>query len=194
VLHRPGVLWEVLAMLLGVGALLGGWAPASTLDWQPGLVASEPWRAWSAAFVHWSAWHLGVNLLGCALVGALGRAAALPVRATLAWCLAWPLGHLGLLTEPGLAHYGGLSGVLHAGVAVAGCWLAVAARGRPRAIGLAMLTGLAIKIVLEDPFGEPLVHPGGWDIAIAPRAHATGALAGAVAAGIALIGRRQSAG
>jgi hypothetical protein len=83
--------------------------------------------------------------------------------------------------------------VLHAGVAVAGWWLAVTARGRTRAIGLAVLAGLALKLVLEDPFGAPLARPVGWDIALAPLAHATGALAGSVAAWGALIGRRQSA-
>jgi rhomboid family GlyGly-CTERM serine protease len=192
-LRRPGRAWVALSLLLGAGALLGWWAPAAALDWQPARAFTQPWRAWSAAFVHWSALHLGANLLGVALVAALGQAAALPARAALAWCLAWPLGHLGLLLEPALAHYGGLSGVLHAGVAVAGWWLVVAARGRPRAVGLAVLAGLALKLVLEDPFGAPLARPAGWDIAIAPLAHATGALAGSLAAWGALVGRRQSA-
>lgn len=174
----PGAAWVVLAALLALGALLAWWAPAPSLDWQPGAVAREPWRAFSAAFVHWSALHLGANLLGSGLVAALGRTAGLPARAALAWAVAWPLTHLALLAQPALAHYGGLSGVLHAGVAVAGWWLLLRQRGRPRAIGAALVAGLAIKVALEDPFGAPLVHAAGWDIAIAPLAHAAGALAG----------------
>jgi rhomboid family GlyGly-CTERM serine protease len=191
-LVEPGRAWVALAVLLGAGALLGWWLPAMLLDWQPALAWREPWRAWSAAFVHWSALHLGANLLACVLVAALGRVARLPVSAALAWLCAWPFVHLGLLAEPALAHYGGLSGVLHAAVAVAGWWLAVRARGRARAIGLALLAGLVVKLVLEDPFGAPLARPAGWDIAIAPLAHATGVLAGSLAAGAALIAGRQS--
>ena len=37
--------------------------------------------------------------------------------------LARPLTQLGLLMRPDLLHYGGLSGVLHAGVAAAALWL-----------------------------------------------------------------------
>ena len=194
-LREPGHAWVLLAGLLGAGAL-GGWVvPAATIDWQPVLAAREPWRALTAAFVHWSALHLLANLAGLALVAALGRAAALPPRAALAWLLAWPLTHLGLLAEPALAHYGGLSGVLHAAVAVAACWLALAARGRDRVIGAALLVGLVLKVALEDPFGAPLAHRAGWDIAIAPLAHASGAIAGGAMALLLLVlraARRQS--
>ncbi len=184
-LGPPGRAWATLAALLGTGALCAWAVPAGLLDWQPALAAREPWRLFSAAFVHWSTLHLGANLLGCVLVAALGRAAALPPVAALAWLVAWPLTHLALLAQPALAHYGGLSGVLHAGVAVAAPWLLVHHRGRPRAVGAALLAGLVLKVVLEDPLGAPHVRPAGWDIAIAPFAHAAGALAGALLGGIA---------
>lgn len=178
--RAPGGAWTALAGLLGVGALVAWWLPSPWLDWQPAAFGREPWRALSAAFVHWSALHLGANLLGGVLVAALGRVAGLPARAALAWAAAWPLTHLGLLAQPALAHYGGLSGVLHAGVAVAAWWLVLRTSGRSRSIGAALLAGLAIKVGLEDPFGAPLVHPAGWDIAVAPLAHASGAIAGTV--------------
>lgn len=184
-LRPPGRAWTALAALLGAGALCAWALPAGWLDWQPGRAMREPWRLFSAAFVHWSALHLGANLLGCLLVAALGRAAALPAAAALAWLAAWPLTHLALLAQPALAHYGGLSGVLHAGVAVAALWLVVRQRGRPRAVGAALLAGLALKVLLEDPLGAPLVRPAGWDIAIAPLAHAAGAVAGALLGGLA---------
>jgi len=191
-LRTPGAAWSALAALAAVGALAGWWLPAAWLDWQPARAAAEPWRAVTAAFVHWSAQHLGANLLGVVLVAALGRVARLPWAAALAWLAAWPLVQLGLLLQPALAHYGGLSGVLHAGVAVAGTWLVVEGHARSRAIGAALLGGLAAKVLLERPWAGALAHPSGWDIALAPLAHASGAAAGVLAAALALALRRQS--
>jgi rhomboid family GlyGly-CTERM serine protease len=180
-----------LAALLAAGSVLAWWLPAPLLDWQPGLALDEPWRAITAAFAHWSELHLGVNLLGVAVVAALGIAARLPAPAALAWLLAWPLTHVGLAVQPTLLHYGGLSGVLHAGVAVAALWLLVCDSGRRRAIAAAVLAGLVLKILLEAPWGPALRHGGGWDIATAPIAHATGAIAGLLCAGVALMLRRH---
>jgi hypothetical protein len=213
-LAEPGRAWLLLALLAAVGTLLAWWLPANSLDWQPAAAAAEPWRAVTGARVHWSPQHLVANLAGCAVVAALGWVARLPARAALAWAVAWPATQWGLLGWPALAHYGGLSGVLHAGVAVAGLWLVAAppalppegpagsaageagardtARGpdqRPaalRRIGAAILAGLAVKLVLEEPWG-PLLRPlAGWDIAAAPIAHALGSLAGLAAAGLLL--------
>ena len=181
-LAEPGRAWVALAALLGAGALAGWFVPAAVWDWQPALAFTEPWRSWTAAFVHWSPLHLGANGLGLALVAALGVVAQAPLRMALAWFIAWPLLHLGLLLQPALLHYGGLSGVLHAGVAVAALQLLLAERGRRRAIAAALLAGLAVKIGLETPWGPPLRHPADWDIAIAPLAHATGAAVGALLA------------
>ena len=56
---------------------------------------------------------------------------------------------------------------------------------RERRIGMALLAGLALKVASESPWGAPLRYPSGWDIAVAPLAHASGALAGALCAGVA---------
>lgn len=196
-LDRGGRAWVAFAALLMLGSLLAWWLPATTLDWQPALAASQPWRAWTAVFVHWSALHLGANLGAAAVVAAFGAAARVPARLALAWCAAWPLTHWGLLLQPALAHYGGLSGVLHAGVAIVVLWLLVAERGSRRAIGAAVLVGLVVKIVTEQPWGAPLRVGDGWDIAVAPLAHLTGASAGALCAALALglrwARRRESA-
>jgi rhomboid family GlyGly-CTERM serine protease len=186
-----GGAWLLLAALLGAGAAIGWALPSPWIDWQPGRAPAEPWRALSAAFVHWSPRHLAANLAGLALVAALGWAARLPAAAALAWALAWPAGHALLALEPALRHYGGLSGVLHAGVAVAAAWLLLCpADGRQRAVGAAVAAVLALKIGLERPWGDVLQHPAGWDIAVAPLAHATGAAAGALAG--ALAARREA--
>jgi rhomboid family GlyGly-CTERM serine protease len=183
--------WLGLAALLGAGALAGWGVPAPWLDWQPERAASEPWRALTAAFVHWSPLHLGANLLATATVAVFGHLARLPLRITLAWAAAWPLTHFGLLLRPELAHYGGLSGVLHAGVAASTLALVVLERGRRQAIGAAVLAGLGVKLLLEAPWGPALRTGGGWDIATAPIAHATGAVAGWLCAGVALAWRRR---
>jgi len=189
--------------VLAGGAVLGWWLPAALLDWQPGLALAQPWRLVTAAWVHWSVGHLAANLAGVLVVAALGMAARLPARAAAALVLAWPLTHAGLWVQPALAHYGGASGVLHAAVAVAACWLVVSPRpaavdgvGAPgmapaaarqqRAIGLAIVAGLSIKVLLEAPWAGPTVSVRGWDIAVAPVAHASGAIAGAVLALLAL--------
>lgn len=193
-MNTPGHAWARLAAAFGAAALLGWWLPAPLLDWQPALALHEPWRAFSAAFVHWSEKHLAANLAGCAVLAALGLAARLPPRAALAWLLAWPLGHAALAVQPALAHYGGLSGVLHAGVAVAAAWLVVTASGTRRGIGAAVGAGMLLKVLLEEPWGPPLRLGGGWDIATAPLAHATGAIAGLLCAALLLaLPQRQAA-
>ena len=152
----PGRLWAGLAALLAAASLLAWWLPAEGLDWQPTRAATEPWRAWTAAFVHWSPTHLTINLIGTVVVAALGLAARLPARVAVAWAVAWPLTQAGLWLRPELAHYGGLSGVLHAGVACAAAWLVLAARERQQAIGLAIALGLTLKVLTEAPWKVPV--------------------------------------
>lgn len=184
--------WAGLAALLIVGAL-GAWLlPSVWLDWQPDQVGAQPWRTLSAAWVHWSLQHLGANLWAAVVVGAYGWAAGLPSRATWAWAAAWPLTHLGLLWRPELQHYGGLSGVLHAGVAVTTLWLLLTPEPRRRVIGAVVALGLVIKLLTEQPWGPALQHSAEWDIAVVPLAHTTGAGAGLLCAALAWAGRRQS--
>lgn len=146
-----------------------------TLAWVPALAWSEPWRWWSAAWVHLSLLHLLANLAGAALVLLLGWVARLPREAAWAWALAWPLTHLGLLFAPDLQRYGGLSGVLHAGVAVAAvAMMRAAPLRRERVLGGLLLAGLCAKVLGERAWAHTLVTPPGWDIAVAPLAHASG--------------------
>jgi rhomboid family GlyGly-CTERM serine protease len=175
-----------VCVLLATGSAAAWWLPAPWLDWQPAQ-AAQAWRWWTAGFVHWSPLHLAANAAGLLAVALLGRAAALPAAAAVAWALAWPLTHGALLARPALAHYGGLSGVLHAGVAVAAAWLLVAGRGRRRAIGAAIAAVLALKLAGERPLGPLLQQPAGWDIAVAPLAHLTGAVAGFVLGAVAAV-------
>ena len=186
-IDRPGRAWCSVALALGLGSAIVAAVPSAValstaFDWQPVLVWREPWRAWSAAFVHYSALHLAANACGLVLVAALGWTVRAPPRLALAWLAAWPLTQLGLLAQPALLHYGGLSGVLHAGVAVAALHLVWRGARSERWIGAALLGGLALKVLSEAPWGAPLRHPPGWDIAVAPAAHACGLVAGVLCA------------
>ena len=164
--------------LLMLGSVLAWWLPAAALDWQPEQAWQQPWRMLTAAWVHWSPVHLGLNLLAAAVVGAFGWAARVTLAQAGAWLVAWPLTHLGLLIQPELAHYGGLSGVLHAGIALVCLGLLGSGPGARRWVGAAVATGLVCKLWSEQPWGPALQQWPGWDIALAPVAHASGAAAG----------------
>jgi len=190
-LAERALAWSALAVALAFGAVLAWPVERTLIDWQPALAAAQPWRAFSAAFVHYSALHLAVNLAGALLVGALGQVASVPLRCVAAWLLAWPLTQLGLLLQPELLHYGGLSGVLHAGVAVVVVHLIVAGTRVQRRIAWALGAGLVLKVLMEAPWQGPALRTSpDWDIALAPFAHATGVIAGVVCSALAEAWRR----
>lgn len=176
--------WGGMALLLAAAALVAWPLPRAVLMWNGPDALGQPWRWWTAAAVHWSGLHLGANLLGCVVVAWFGLAARVPDRLCWAWFAAWPLTHLALVVRPELTSYGGLSGVLHAGVAIVAFHLARREHGRRRAIGWAVLAGLTLKIVLERPWGPVLVAVPEWNFLLAPWAHGAGALIGLAGAAI----------
>lgn len=184
---RPYAAWVGLAAAFAACALLGWPVTREAIDWQPARAFSEPWRTLTPIGVHYSVAHLVGNLAGVALAGVGGVAAMVPTRLAWAWLAAWPLTHLGLLVRPELQHYGGLSGVVHAGIAIIVVW--VLATGRTlaqRVVGVAVAIALGAKLMSEAPWGATLRQPAGWDITVAPLVHTTGALAGALCALVAL--------
>ncbi len=176
--------WLGLAALLVAGAVFGWPLDHERWDWQPALVGSQPWRLFSAIAVHYSLAHLAANLAGVALVAALGVSARVTLPIVWAWAFAWPMTHLGLLADPGLAHYGGLSGVLHAGVAVATWHLVRDSTGTRRNIGAAVMIGLIVKVLSESPWAGAH-HDAVLGISVVPLAHAAGLLAGLLCAAVA---------
>ena len=141
-LRVDGGAWALLAALLCSGAIVVtaicagsagalGQAPlARALDWRPALGLHQPWRLWTCAWVHASAEHLLVNVAGAIVVAFVGWRGRLPATAALAWLAAWPLVQVAMATLGAerlaavMPRYDGLSGVLHAGVMVAGLSLA----------------------------------------------------------------------
>ena len=189
---RPGTLgWWTVAACLALGSLAAWWVDAARLDWQPDLAATQPWRWWTGAWVHWSWGHLAANLTGTALIGALGARAHADRADAWAWFAAWPITQLGLLLQPALLRYGGLSGVLHAGVVIAAIGLVQRESGLRRGVGALILAGVALKVGLEQPWQGPLRETPGWSIAIAPAAHLSGAVAGLLCGLAAVSWRRR---
>jgi rhomboid family GlyGly-CTERM serine protease len=176
---RSARAWWLLTALLMLVALGGQLVARTFIDWQPALAWSEPWRWWTPVAVHYGLLHLLANLLGAAALAWLASSARIDAAMTAAWALAWPLTHLGLALRPDLLHYGGLSGVLHAGVAVIGVHLLRERRG---AWGAALLAGLGLKLLLEQPWGPAAQRVSGWNIAVAPWSHLSGAVAGVLCA------------
>lgn len=140
------------------------------------------WSWWSTAWLHGSDAHLWRNLFGAGLILLMGALSDVSPRDALAWFLAWPLTHLGMLMEPTLTSYVGLSGVLHAGVAI----VALANLHHPRrpshrVVGTVLLAWLAGKLFMENPWAHRLVLSEASAINVAPWAHLSGALAGLMA-------------
>ncbi|MDR7333116.1 rhombosortase [Roseateles asaccharophilus] len=175
--------WLALCAVLAVLSLLAWPLPREALDWQPGLVATQSWRVVTAAFVHLTPLHLAANLAGCAVLALLGWRAGLGRREALAGVVALPLVQLGLLLRPELQRYAGLSGELHALAAIAALTL-LTRRSRDHFIGAAVVIGLIVKLVLEHPLGPALRATPGFDFAVAPFAHLSGAVAGLIAWGM----------
>lgn len=178
--RASAVPWLCTCAALMLASLLAWTAERTLLDWQPARAWAEPWRWCSAALVHLSALHLWLNLLAAALVAAYGWAARVNAAVTWAWVASMPFTHLALLAQPQLLHYGGLSGVLHGGVAAVSVWLAVRGNGGERTVGWLMLIGQAVKLLLERSWDAALQTPPELDVAVAPLAHASGSLAGAL--------------
>jgi len=188
--ERAGVLWLRLCALLALASLAAWTVDSGLIDWQPQRWP-EAWRWWTAALVHFTPLHLGANLLAAALVAAYGWAARVPGVVALAWMLSWPFTQLALLAKPELLHYGGLSGVLHGGVAAVTLWLVLRGHGAQRTVGWLMLAGQSVKLLVEEPWGAAVHAPGELDVAVAPLAHASGSIAGALCTALALTLRRQ---
>lgn len=186
---RASAAWAALALALVAASLAAVALDPATLarlDWRRAVAENEPWRAWTAAVVHANGSHLAANAAGALLVGAYGVVARVPWRSTIAWLLTWPATQaLLVVLAPSLARYVGLSGVLHAGIAVAALHVALTAGaglGRRRAIGAATFAIVVAKVLLETPW-EPTLRPSdALGIDVAPAAHAAGLLAGTVAA------------
>lgn len=154
--------------------------PAADLVLRPDAGWHQPpWVWWTTAWLHGSTAHLWRNLAGTALLALLGWLIRPDRRTAIAWALAWPLTQVGMLWQPTLASYVGLSGVLHAGVAILGVQALLAPHRHTLGwVGALLLAGLSAKILMENPWGHALVLSPASAINVAPWAHFSGSVAG----------------
>jgi rhomboid family GlyGly-CTERM serine protease len=186
---NAGLAWLVVVVLLAALFL-----PGEALEYRRALALREPWRLFTAHFVHLGFLHALLNGVALVLLAHL-FAGRLRARAFFGILALSPvlLSAAFLLVLPELQWYRGLSGVLHA-LFFAGCvvWIADSA-GRARWLPIAALVGGAIKVLLEQPWDASFPVHELLRIAVVPQAHLIGAIVG-TAAGLALRGMRRRPG
>jgi rhomboid family GlyGly-CTERM serine protease len=168
--------------------------PGGALEYRRELLAAEPWRLFTAHFVHLTFLHAALNAVALLLIGRLFADRLRPdelfsllgIAPVLISVLFW-------LLMPKLEWYRGLSGVLHA-LFFAGCvvWIATTT-GRARWLPAAALVGGAIKVLVEQPWDSSFPMHQALRIAVVPQAHLLGAIVGTAAGLLLRLRRRRSA-
>jgi len=191
--------WLSICALLGGGSAAVAWtsgvvAPARDLSAHPlawnavGWVL-RPWTLWTAAWVHTSAGSLAGNLLAVALLAVLGAALGAGRRASIALLIAWPVSTLALLLWPQVANYGGLGGPIHAAAMVLAAL--VARRPALKPVAPLLVAGMALKLLAERAWVQPVAFDPSWGFNVVYAAHLTGAVAGAACGWIAMLWPRS---
>jgi membrane associated rhomboid family serine protease len=185
--------WLAACALLGAGSAAVAWtsgivAPAQDLAAHPlawdaiGWVW-RPWTLWTSAWVHTSAGSLGGNLLAVVALAVLGAALGAGRAEAIALLLAWPLGTLALLLWPQVTSYAGLGGPIHAAAMVLGT--VVARRPALKPLSPLLFGGMALKLLAERAWAQPIAFDPSWGFNVVYAAHLTGAVAGAACGWIA---------
>lgn len=189
--HTGTWLWLTLCLSLALPALwlapvsltqpVTTWPPlAQALVMHPDKGLHQPaWTWWTSAWLHGSQLHLSRNLIALGLIALLGAVTRASALSAAIWCMVWPLTQLGMVIQsPPLQSYIGLSGVLHGGVAVMAMQQIVDTQSTYlKQIGWFIAIGLSLKIIMENPWSQPITHPNGSDIAVATWGHLTGYIA-----------------
>lgn len=185
--------WLGVCTVLGGGSVLvagftGVMMPLTDLgrhplEWYAAAWVREPWTLWTSAWVHTSLGSLGGNLLAVGALAVVGAALGAERPVALALLVAWPLGTLGLLLWPEVSRYGGLGGAIHAAAAVLGTHVARQPEYKP--FSALLFAALALKLLLEGAWAQPVAFDPSWGFNVVYAAHVTGTLAGAACGGVA---------
>ncbi|MBL0918872.1 MAG: hypothetical protein IBJ14_09220 [Hydrogenophaga sp.] len=190
--------WLLLCVLHGVASMLMWWArePAvQALTWHADDWPSHAWTLWTSAWVHLNTPHLIGNQLALGALTATGWMRRPPLSAALAWALSWPLLQASLILWPQVGHAVGLSGLLHAGVAVLGLHLLMGAAPRgARPWGATLLGGLLFKVMLERGWYHPVVLNADTDLPVVQAAHLTGVVWGVLLGALSAFWARRAPG
>jgi rhomboid family GlyGly-CTERM serine protease len=175
--------WPGLCLALGLGSLYA-WSGDRQylLVWHTDGWAHHPWQLWTASLAHLSSAHLLINLAALLAMAVLGVFLQVGRSAVFACLLAWPLGTLALSLWPGIGYYSGMSGLLMAMLAVLAVFASTQAG--TRGIGIFLLIVLGFKLLTEHAWSQPLAFDPRWGFNVVYAAHLTGALTGALCAGV----------
>lgn len=189
------MVWLALCALHGTASMLVWWMGeplASVTIWRDQGWMNRPWTWWTSAWVHMNTPHLISNQLAVGALAAMAWVLRPDQWAALAWSLAWPLVALALPWWPQVGYYAGLSGLIHAAVAVVAVDLLTQPDSVPKARrwGGLLAAGLVVKLVFEQGWHWPVVWSEGLGISVVQAAHLVGAVAGA-AVMLALVGWRR---
>jgi len=172
--------WITLCGVLAVASVAAwaaGPAAAPLLQWDRTLWLQQPWTLWTASLVHLSAAHLLGNLLTLGALAVLGSSLGAGQAATRALIVAWPLGTLALLAWPQVRQYSGMSGLIHAAVAV--LWAHAVVHRRAYPLSFVLFVGMGIKLLSEHAWLTPVSFDPSWGFNVVYAAHLSGTLVGA---------------
>jgi hypothetical protein len=187
--------WLAVCAVLAGGSALVAWLtgmappvpelPVHPLAWDAAHWLRQPWTLWTAAWVHTSFGNLSGNLLAIALLAIAGAALDAGRPAAIALLVAWPLSTLALLAWPQVTQYSGLGGPIHAAAAVLG--MHAAARPALKPFSPLLFAALALKLLAERAWTQPVAFDPSWGFNVVYAAHLTGALAGAACGALAVL-------
>jgi rhomboid family GlyGly-CTERM serine protease len=173
--------WFTLGLALAAIVIhVTGCGPA-LLYQRADILTGAVWRAWTGHWVHFSASHLLWNL--CVFIPAGGWLEIVRPRTARWFYLASPAFISGVLlvADPGLATYGGLSGIATGLLVCLACLrLGDRSGATPAWFWWGILIIVAAKIVAESLYGQPLLVTGFDRIRDVPLAHVAGAALGIV--------------
>jgi rhomboid family GlyGly-CTERM serine protease len=185
--------WLLPAVVVSIAAVLAVWGDSGR-EWlsysRTAIVTGEYWRLFSCHFVHLGISHLALNVAGLLLIWYLVRASFNRGQ----WLFVFLFVIVGIdlgfwFLEPQLLWYVGLSGLLHGLLAAGVCGGLGSGRIEVWILGVALIGKLAYE-QLVGPMPGSEQSTGG---AVIVAAHAYGALAGAIAAGVIVIRVRRQA-
>jgi membrane associated rhomboid family serine protease len=178
--------WLAVCGVLGGGSLAVAWTSglvspvheftAHPLAWDAHHWVSRPWTLWTSAWVHTSGGSLAGNLLALTALAVLGAALGMERAAAGALALAWPLATLALLLWPQVAGYAGLGGPIHAAAAVLG--IHALRRTALRPLSFLLFGALALKLLAERGWSQPVAFDPSWGFNVVFAAHLTGTACG----------------
>jgi rhomboid family GlyGly-CTERM serine protease len=141
------------------------------------IVHGELWRLVTGNLVHYSAAHLGYDLLALLVAGAMIETSGYRYYPILCFAAATFIGMVLYWSEPAMLYYAGLSGVATAAIVYL-CLHGLAEKGAWRWVCAAALLGLGMKVGAEFTLNESLlVASGSSEFLPVPLSHLVGASA-----------------